>query len=296
MARYKPIHQGVKLLALDFDRQILPGTFEYALRHLVDHELDLEGFHQRYKNDVQGAAAFDPAVLLKIILLAYSRGIISSRKIESACRENMLFIAISGDSQPHFTTLAAFIANAGELITKLSTQVLLICDRQGLIGKEMFDLAQQTRTLDNNKRNKFDMKNIILITLLVGIGWYGNFFYKQHQLSLLNTPSNAAPTIATKCITKDGHVIYGSVPVGTVCERKEPIDGALTIIGGESPLIDKQNSYSQSSKSSSLRCDGRVYCSQMNSCEEATFFLNNCPNLKMDGNNDGIPCEKQWCK
>ncbi|WP_028490208.1 transposase, partial [Thiothrix lacustris] len=89
MARYKPIHQGVKLLAVDFDRQILPGTFEYALRHLVDKELDLEDFHQRYKNDVQGAAAFDPAVLLKIILLAYSRGIISSRKIESACRENM---------------------------------------------------------------------------------------------------------------------------------------------------------------------------------------------------------------
>lgn len=54
MARYKPIHQGVKLLAVDFDRQILPGTFEHALRHLVDHELDLEGFQQRYKNDVQG--------------------------------------------------------------------------------------------------------------------------------------------------------------------------------------------------------------------------------------------------
>ncbi|MCE2886342.1 MAG: excalibur calcium-binding domain-containing protein [Pseudanabaena sp.] len=29
---------------------------------------------------------------------------------------------------------------------------------------------------------------------------------------------------------------------------------------------------------------------------EATFFLKNCPNVKMDGNNDGIPCEQQWCK
>lgn len=66
MARYKPIHQGVKLLAVDFDQQILPGTFEYALRHLVDHELDLEGFHQRYKNDVQGAAAFNLAALQSI--------------------------------------------------------------------------------------------------------------------------------------------------------------------------------------------------------------------------------------
>ena len=44
------------------------------------------------------------------------------------------------------------------------------------------------------------------------------------------------------------------------------------------------------------RCDGRTYCSQMTSCEEATWFLKNCPGTKMDGNNDGIPCERQWCK
>jgi hypothetical protein len=43
-------------------------------------------------------------------------------------------------------------------------------------------------------------------------------------------------------------------------------------------------------------CDGRVYCSQMTSCEEAKYFLSHCPGVKMDGNNDGVPCEKQWCK
>jgi len=42
-------------------------------------------------------------------------------------------------------------------------------------------------------------------------------------------------------------------------------------------------------------CDGRQYCSQMTSCEEATFFLENCPDTKMDGDNDGVPCERQWC-
>jgi hypothetical protein len=46
---------------------------------------------------------------------------------------------------------------------------------------------------------------------------------------------------------------------------------------------------------SNYSCDGREYCSQMTSCAEATFFLNNCPNVKMDGNHDGVPCEKQWC-
>ena len=46
---------------------------------------------------------------------------------------------------------------------------------------------------------------------------------------------------------------------------------------------------------SARRCDGRRYCSQMSSCEEATWFLKNCPVTKMDGDNDGVPCETQWC-
>jgi cold shock CspA family protein len=44
-----------------------------------------------------------------------------------------------------------------------------------------------------------------------------------------------------------------------------------------------------------MRCDGRAHCSQMTSCAEATFFLQNCPGTQMDGDNDGTPCEQQWC-
>jgi cold shock CspA family protein len=46
---------------------------------------------------------------------------------------------------------------------------------------------------------------------------------------------------------------------------------------------------------STFRCDGRTHCSQMTSCDEAKYFLANCPGVKMDGNSDGVPCEKQWC-
>jgi hypothetical protein len=42
-------------------------------------------------------------------------------------------------------------------------------------------------------------------------------------------------------------------------------------------------------------CDGRQHCSQMSSCAEATYFIQHCPNTKMDGDRDGIPCERQWC-
>lgn len=82
MARYKEYDysQG-KFIPIHFDKRILPGTFEYSLHYLIDEEIDLSLFDTRYRNDEMGAPAYDPAILLKIILYAYSRGITSSRKI-----------------------------------------------------------------------------------------------------------------------------------------------------------------------------------------------------------------------
>ena len=45
-----------------------------------------------------------------------------------------------------------------------------------------------------------------------------------------------------------------------------------------------------------FKCDGRTRCSQMHSCAEAMYFLENCPGVEMDGEGDGIPCERQWCR
>ncbi len=55
-----------------------------------------------------------------------------------------------------------------------------------------------------------------------------------------------------------------------------------------------QNS-NRSSDYSHFKCSGKVHCAQMRSCEEATFYLNNCPDVKLDGDRDGVPCELQWC-
>ncbi len=118
--------------------QIVPGTFAFALNYLVDHELDLKPLDARFKNDEVGASAYDPRVMLKIVLLAYSQGLISSRAIEQACVRNVQFIAISGDSQPSHTHIAKFVANLGDQIKPLFGQVLMTCDAQGLIGRDMF--------------------------------------------------------------------------------------------------------------------------------------------------------------
>jgi transposase len=138
MARYKVVDRSPRFLPIVLDAQLMAGSFEYALDYLIDHEIDLSGIAKRYVNDETGAPAYDPAVMLKIVLLAYSRGVVSSRAIERLCRENVLFMAISGDSAPQFTTVAKFVRELGEEVSAIFTQVLLICDRQGLIGRQMF--------------------------------------------------------------------------------------------------------------------------------------------------------------
>ena len=110
MARYKQYsyEQGI-MIPVDFTKQIIPGTLEYTIHWIVENKIDLSGIDEKYKNDKTGASAYDPAILLKIVLLAYSRGIISSRLIMAACRENVIFRALSADSMPDFTTIASFV-------------------------------------------------------------------------------------------------------------------------------------------------------------------------------------------
>lgn len=139
MAKYKPYSyaQG-QFIPVFFSKQILPGTFEFALNQLIDERMDLAIFDTRFRNDETGAPAYDPRILLKIILFAYSRGITSSREIAKCCEENIIFMALSANTRPHFTTLADFISSTDKEVVKLFQEVLLVCDNAGLIGREMF--------------------------------------------------------------------------------------------------------------------------------------------------------------
>ena len=139
MARYRHYDpEQTKMIPVCYARQLLPGTFEHALSYLIDNEIDLGRFAARFKNDETGAPAYDPAVLLKVVLFAYSRGITSSRTMARACSENVVFIALACDQQPHFTTLAHFVATLGNEVEAVFRDVLMVCNAQGLIGKKMF--------------------------------------------------------------------------------------------------------------------------------------------------------------
>jgi transposase len=121
MARYKPYqYDQIVLVPISFQDQLEPGTFEYTLNELVEKHLELSVFEARYQNDHTGARAIHPKLLLKVILFAYSRGLISSRQMERACRENVLFMALSGGSHPDHSTLAHFVSSMHQEIQSLA--------------------------------------------------------------------------------------------------------------------------------------------------------------------------------
>ncbi|MBE0655130.1 MAG: excalibur calcium-binding domain-containing protein [Bacteroidales bacterium] len=64
---------------------------------------------------------------------------------------------------------------------------------------------------------------------------------------------------------------------------------------GISKFSSGTNRANTNNNNATFHCSGKIYCSEMSSCAEAKFYLRNCPGTKMDGDNDGIPCEKQWC-
>ena len=97
----------------------------------------------------------------------------------------------------------------------------------------------------------------ILLSLVVLIGYLGYDFY-QDVYTHTNTEAN-----------------YNYTPVETIVTP--------TPIKKIQPKPKRK-----------YKCDGRQHCSQMRSYEEAKFFIKNCPNTKMDGDNDGIPCERQF--
>jgi len=128
------------MIPVSLEQQLVPGTLEYAIHHLIEERIDTSYFDERFCNDETGRSAYDPKVLLKIVLFGYSRGIISSRSLERACGENVTFMALACGQRPDHSTIAAFISLMGEEISRLFTQVLLVCDEEGLLGGTHFSI------------------------------------------------------------------------------------------------------------------------------------------------------------
>jgi transposase len=141
MARYKHYdYDQLIMVPVSLEEQLIPGTLEYAIHHVVEERLDLGIFDGRYCNDETGRKAIAPKVLIKIVLFGYSRGLISSRSLEQACRENVTFMALACGQKPDHSSIAAFVSSMENEIEALFTKVLLVCEEEGLLGGTHFSL------------------------------------------------------------------------------------------------------------------------------------------------------------
>ena len=141
MARYKKYdYNQTVLLPVSLENQLEIGTLEYAINKLVDEKIDRSIFDKNYQNDETGSPAYDPKLLLKVVLLSYSRGITGSRKIEKACKENIIFMALSCGISPDHSTINNFISSMKDGIITIFRDILLYCEELDLLGGSHFSL------------------------------------------------------------------------------------------------------------------------------------------------------------
>jgi transposase len=141
MAKYKAYdYDQLVMIPISLENQLEPGTLEYTINELVEKNIDLSVFEGRYQNDETGATAINPKVLLKVILFAYSRGMISSRQIERACGENILFMALRCGYRPDHSTIAHFVSSMQKEIESIFSNILLVCAELDLLGGAHFSL------------------------------------------------------------------------------------------------------------------------------------------------------------
>src|SRR5512136_2009619 len=130
MAKYKSYDYGQRMMIpVSLEEQLVPGTLEFAIQTLVEDRMDMGVFEDRYRIDETGRLAYDPKILLKVVLLGYARGLVSSRKMEQACRENVTFMALACGQRPDHSTIAAFVSSMEGEILPLFRDVLLVCEK-----------------------------------------------------------------------------------------------------------------------------------------------------------------------
>jgi transposase len=141
MARYKSYdYDQTHLIPVSLEDQILEGSLEHAIHVLVENKMDLSLFDCRYNNDETGCKAYDPKILLKVVLFAYSRGFVGSRRIEWLCQKHVTCMALACMQCPDHSTLAAFVSSMHQEILSLFRDILLVCDEQQLLGGTVFAL------------------------------------------------------------------------------------------------------------------------------------------------------------
>jgi len=129
-----------RLLCVSLKDQLKPGSFEYAVDCVIDGLYGDDFLTERFCNDKTGCTAYLPKTLLKVVLVAYGRGIMGSRPIEHACRTDTIFMALTGELYPDHSTITKFVSELGPRLHEVFADVLMVCDDEDLLLGTRFAL------------------------------------------------------------------------------------------------------------------------------------------------------------
>ncbi|MDR7017094.1 cold shock CspA family protein/Tfp pilus assembly protein PilE [Prolinoborus sp. 3657] len=147
-------------------------------------------------------------------------------------------------------------------------------------------LVPRAHSQSNKKGITLMIVGLIVISILTGL------VFKKYQSYQQSQKIKTAQLIEEqKRIIEEQRKAIGDLPEVKFTEKSQK---ALMSLGNKNDLTQNHQSAQKNTVSSEFSCDGRRHCSQMRSYEEAVFFLRNCPNTEMDGDGDGIPCERQF--
>jgi transposase len=105
----------------------------HLVREIVREELDLAAIFADYERELRGYPPYHPAMMVALLLYAYSRGIYSSRAIARACTERLDFLAVTALQRPDFRTISDFRKRHLAALSGLFAQVLTLCQTAGLV-------------------------------------------------------------------------------------------------------------------------------------------------------------------
>ena len=134
-------HMQSICLPNSLEANLMPGSLTFALDTMVDASMTMSIFDRRFHNGGRASK-----VLVKVILLAYCRGITSSRQIEAACRDNIAFMALARGYVPDHRSITAFVLSTKDELCSLFRDVLLACGQMNLLANTPFADGSNTST------------------------------------------------------------------------------------------------------------------------------------------------------
>ena len=130
--KYRPVVRDQGFLLPPDMRDWLPADHGVWLVIAAVGRMDTSAFHAGRRTGGAGAAGYDPDMLVTLLVWAYAQGIVSSRRMESLCGQDVAFRVICGGSLPDHATIARFRAGFADGVVQLFTQVLILCARLGM--------------------------------------------------------------------------------------------------------------------------------------------------------------------